>query len=284
MFEQAGVEAPGGDGRTTQEARSRLRDSPDRVQHDRGEWWAEGLWLPLVVGFLIEVSPRWRIVTSSSFMSGCCCPRRAIGCCVREECDMGFTVEGDYFEACSCAVSCPCVFLGPATEDACDLFCAWRVERGEKDGVDLAGLNAALAVHTPKQMTDGNWRVALYLDDRASSEQREALGAIFSGQAGGHLANLVPLIAEVAGVEAVPIEFESSNGKGSVRVGSVLTVRAEQSVGMDGEKPSVITNPPFGAVAQPVRQGRSTEVRYDGAWSFSTQERNAFFTEFAYSG
>lgn len=197
---------------------------------------------------------------------------------------MGFTVQGDYFEACSCAVSCPCVFLAPATEDACDLFIAWRIDHGEKDGVDLAGLNAALAVHTPKQMTDGNWCVALYLDNRASSEQQEALAAIFSGQAGGHMANVAPLIAEVTGVEAVPIQFESSNGKGSVRVGNVLTMRAEQSVGMDGRNPSVITNPPFGAVPQPVRQGRSVEVRYDGAWSFSTQGRNAFFTEFTYSG
>lgn len=196
---------------------------------------------------------------------------------------MGFRVEGAYFEACSCAVSCPCVFLAPATEDACDVFLAWRIDRGEKDGLDLSGLNAALAVHTPKQMTDGNWRVALYLDDRGTSEQREALGAIFSGQAGGHLANLAPLITEVTGVEAVPIAFESLNGQRSVRVGNVLTVRAEQSVGMDGQNPTVITNPPLGAVTQPVRQGTSTEVRYDGAWTFSTEGRNAFFTEFAYS-
>lgn len=196
---------------------------------------------------------------------------------------MGFTVEGQYFEACSCTVSCPCVFLAPATEDACDAFLAWRIERGNKDGVDLSGLHAALAVHTPKVMTDGNWRVALYLDDRATTEQSSALGAIFSGQAGGHLANLAPLIAEVTGVEAVPIAFESTDGHGSVRVGDVLTVRAEQSVGMDGKNPTVITNPPLGAVAQPVRQGSSTEVRYDGAWTFVTEGRNAFFTEFAYS-
>lgn len=197
---------------------------------------------------------------------------------------MGFSIEGSYFEACSCTVSCPCVFLAPATEEACDLFIAWRIDRGEKDGVDLSGLSAALAVHTPKRMTDGNWRVALYLDDRASSEQRDALAAIFSGQAGGHMAHLVPLISEVAAVEAVPIEFDSSDGGRSVRVGDVLAMRAEQSVGMDGQNPSVLTNPPFGAVPQPVRQGRSTELRYEGVWSFSTEGRNAFFTEFAYSG
>ena len=77
---------------------------------------------------------------------------------------------------------------------------AWHVTNGSKDGVDLSGLNAVMAVHSPKRMTDGGWKVALYLDDRASAEQSEALGAVFSGGAGGYLAGLGPLIGEVAGV------------------------------------------------------------------------------------
>lgn len=197
---------------------------------------------------------------------------------------MGFKVEGDYFEACSCTVSCPCVFLGPATEDNCDLFLAWHLTAGERDGVDLAGLNAALAVHTPKQMTDGNWTVALYLDDRATPEQAEALGAIFSGAAGGHLANLAPLIGTVAGVNNAPITFTKKDGARSLSVGSVLSMDVEESRGMDGSSATVITNPPLGAVTQPVRQGRSNSVKYDDAWSFETSERNAFITEFAYEG
>ncbi len=195
---------------------------------------------------------------------------------------MGFKVEGDYFEACSCAVSCPCVFLGPATEDDCDVFLAWHVTEGDKDGVDLSGLNAALAVHTPKQMTDGNWTVALYLDDQASPDQAEALGAIFSGAAGGHLANLAPLIGTVSGVNSAPITFTKKDGKRSLSVGEVLSMDVEESRGMDGSSPTVITNPPLGAVTQPVRQGRSNSVKYDDAWNFETSERNAFITEFAY--
>ena len=58
-------------------------------------------------------------------------------------------------------------------------------------------------------MTDGGWKVALYLDDRASAEQSEALGAVFSGGAGGYLAGLGPLIGEVA---AAAITFEKSDG------------------------------------------------------------------------
>jgi len=38
---------------------------------------------------------------------------------------------------------------------------AWHVTKGEKDGVDLSGMNAVMAVHSPKQMTDGGWKVAL---------------------------------------------------------------------------------------------------------------------------
>jgi hypothetical protein len=197
---------------------------------------------------------------------------------------MAFSVEGKYFEACSCEVSCPCIWLGPATEDNCDVFLAWHVTKGEKDGVDLAGLNAALAVHTLKRMTDGNWRVALYLDDKANPSQAEALGAIFSGQAGGHLANLAPLISEVAGVSSVPITFEDSGGQRAVQVGDVLTMRVEQLVGMDGENPAVITNPLLGAITQPVTQAKSLEVTYRDAWEFQTSGRNSFITDFAYAG
>ncbi len=111
---------------------------------------------------------------------------------------MSYTVEGEYMEACSCSVSCPCIFLNPATKDACDVFIGWHITRGDKEGVDLSGLNVALAVHSPKLMTDGNWTAALYLDERASPAQAEALTAIFSGQAGGHLANVAPLIGHAS--------------------------------------------------------------------------------------
>ncbi|HYR61893.1 MAG TPA: DUF1326 domain-containing protein [Actinomycetota bacterium] len=101
---------------------------------------------------------------------------------------MSFKVEGDYFEACTCRASCPCIMLSPATEDTCDLVLAWHITEGQKDGVDLGGLNTVMAIRSPKQMTDGNWVAAVYLDDRATGAQEEALRAIFTGAAGGHLA------------------------------------------------------------------------------------------------
>jgi hypothetical protein len=198
--------------------------------------------------------------------------------------DVSFVVEGDYFEVCNCDVSCNCVWLGSATQDHCDVLLAWHVTSGRKDGVDLSGLNAVMAVHAPKRMTDGGWRVALYLDDQASAEQSEALGAVFSGGAGGHLAALGPLIGEVAGVEPAAITFKKAGRSLHAEVSGVLSMSGEQIVGMDGQEPAVITNPPFGAVTQPMRQGTAKDVSYHGHWSAGFSETNSFVTDFRYEG
>lgn len=195
---------------------------------------------------------------------------------------MTYRIEGDYFEACSCKVSCPCIFLNPGTEDNCDVFFAWRINSGEKDGTRLGGLNVALAVHSPKLMTDGGWRVALYLDDRATQQQTDALTAIFAGQAGGHLAAVAPLIGEVTGVHRVPIAFEKHGLKRSVKVGNVMEVAVGELTGMDGQKPIVISNAPLGAVPQPLRQGKAERINYQGPWRYDSTGTNAFITEFRY--
>lgn len=195
---------------------------------------------------------------------------------------MSFVVEGDYFEVCNCDVSCNCVWRGPATQDVCDVLLAWHVAGGHKDGVDLSGLNAVMAVRSPRRMTDGGWRVALYLDDRASAEQAEALGAVFSGGAGGHLAALGPLIGEVAGVQPGTITFDKAGGSLHAEVAGTVTMSSDQVVGMDGQQPAVIANAPFGAVTQPVRQAQSRDASYHGYWTADFSGTNSFVTDFRY--
>jgi len=197
---------------------------------------------------------------------------------------VSFSVEGDYFEVCNCDVSCNCVWLGPATQDTCDIMLAWHVTRGSKDGVDLSSLNAVMVVHTQKRMTDGGWKVALYLDDRATAEQSEALGAVFSGGADGYLAALGPLIGEVAGVAPATITFEKSDGSLHAEVSGALSMSSDQLVGMDGQEPAVITNAPFVPVPQPVRQARSKDVSYHGHWNAEFSGTNSFVTDFRYEG
>ena len=194
---------------------------------------------------------------------------------------MGYRIAGDYFEACTCEASCPCIMLSPATEDTCDLVLAWHIRRGAKDGVDLVGVSAVMAVRSPKLMTDGAWRVALYIDGSASEPQRSALRDIFTGRSGGHIANVAALFGDTHVIEA-PIQFTAIDGRRTLRVGEAIDAEVEELTGMSGSGAPVIENPLLAAVAQPLRQARSKYVRYEGEFTFSTAGRNSFTADFVY--
>jgi hypothetical protein len=145
---------------------------------------------------------------------------------------------GDYFENCNCDVVCPCLFSPKApmtskpTAGPCEVAFGFHVDRGSYGTTALDGLNVALVARTPSVMSEGNWAVALYLDERASDPQREALQAIFTGAAGGPVAGLAPLISTVLGVKSVPITFTKTEQRRSITIPQVmhLAVHAAPSI------------------------------------------------------
>jgi hypothetical protein len=149
---------------------------------------------------------------------------------------MAWRLDGTYFESCSCDAVCPCTWsalTAKATLDRCRALLAYHVESGEIEGVDVSRLNFALFLDTPPVMSQGNWRVGVYLDDAASDSQAEQLGAVLSGQAGGPPAMLGPLIGEMLGVEKAPITY-SEDGRGHhVRIGDAVDVGVEDFVALD---------------------------------------------------
>jgi hypothetical protein len=193
-----------------------------------------------------------------------------------------FWLEGDYFDECTCEISCPCIFLNEATEDVCDGVFAWHIARGEKDGLDLSDLNVAMPWHSGKQMQDGDWRVALYIDERATYEQSNALQAIFGGQDGGLFEAIAPLVGTVAGVFPAKISFEKHDGGRSLRIEDVIDMRADELREEGEPEPTLFTDAPFMAVPQGLRQGKGETLRYTGAWTFEATGRNAFINEFRY--
>ena len=81
---------------------------------------------------------------------------------------MAWTLKGSYAETCSCELMCPCnlSFDHGATYDFCRATLAFHVREGEIDGTDVAGLNVVVIIDTPKVMTDGNWRLGMFIDER----------------------------------------------------------------------------------------------------------------------
>lgn len=145
---------------------------------------------------------------------------------------MAWSIEGHYFENCSCEVVCPCtasLALG-ADDDYCRVVLAFHVDRGEVDGVDVSGLAVAAVAETGKYMHEGNWKLGLLIDDSASEEQAEKPDAVFSGQVGGPMGALSGLVTEVLGVERVPLQFSSSDGRHTLRVGDCGQASVEDVV------------------------------------------------------
>ena len=192
-------------------------------------------------------------------------------------------VRGTYFEACNCDVACPCNFLNAPTYGECKVIVAWHVDEGSYYAVDLAGLNVALFAYAPGHMMQEKWKVALYTDDRANPQQAEALAKIFSGQDGGHLAALGPLIGEVLGVASAPIEYRANGTRRSVRVGSVAEAEVEAFIGQGG-RPVEVHNVPFTVVPDvPMTLAKSSRYRYeDHGQSVDISDRNGYYAPFTY--
>ena len=145
---------------------------------------------------------------------------------------MAWNLQGTYFETCSCDVICPCtasLSIG-ADYDRCRVVLVFNVVDGDVEGTDVSGLKVAAIADTPKVMTDGNWRLGVFIDAAASDEQAEKLGAVFGGQLGGPMEMLAPLVSENLGVERGAIEISEEGLRHSVRIGDVVDFEIEDIV------------------------------------------------------
>lgn len=185
---------------------------------------------------------------------------------------MAWSLSGTYFESCNCDAACPCVFLSDPTNEECTVLVAWHIDSGSHEGVDLGGLNVAMAAYVPGNMMQVKWDVALYLDDRASEAQSNALASIFSGQAGGVPAALAEHIGKVLGAGPARIDVQIDGKRRSMRIGDVASLAVETMAGQNGGPVHVSGHPFAVAPGNPVEVGTSDHLRYSDqglTWEFS---------------
>jgi hypothetical protein len=154
---------------------------------------------------------------------------------------MSWRLKGSYVETCSCDLICPCnaSFDHGAVYDYCRVTLAFAIDDGEIEGTGVSGLNVVAVADTPKVMTDGNWKLGLFVDERATDEQMEKLVGVFTGQKGGPMEALAPLVGEMLGVERAAIEVVADGLRHSVRVGDAIDFEIEDIVpfGVETGKP-----------------------------------------------
>ncbi len=197
---------------------------------------------------------------------------------------MTWNLKGQYFESCNCEAACPCVFLSPPTEEDCTVLVGWHIDSGQFEGTNLDGLNVALAVLSPGHMAKVQWKAALYLDDRATEAQAQALGAIFSGQAGGHPERLAGHIGEVLGAGPATIKFGSEGKQVSMTIDGVADVTIAAAGGQGGGDITVAGHPLAIAPGFPAVVSRSEHLTYDDyGMQWNLTEKNGFYSPFEYA-
>jgi hypothetical protein len=132
---------------------------------------------------------------------------------------------------------------GKPTKGHCNFAMVFQIEKGMSDNVTLDGLSFAVIGNAPDVMGKGNWAVGLIIDERATSEQQQALTTIATGQAGGPPAILTGVVGKFLGVEVRPIHVQTNGLRRSVSIPNLLEQSCEGVPSVsDAAKPLYIDN------------------------------------------
>jgi hypothetical protein len=179
---------------------------------------------------------------------------------------MGYDIEGRLLEVCTCNVLCPCWVGEDPDYKTCDTTIAWGIDKGTVDGVDVDGLVFAVSAHIPGNiLTPKSWQAVVFVDDRATDAQQDALIRLFTGQLGGAVADLAGLIGEVVAVERAPMTFTVDGGRGRFSVGETVTADMAPFTGATGN-PTILSETVFSTIpGSPVYASKASRYTRDGS-------------------
>ena len=195
-----------------------------------------------------------------------------------EEVASGYQLQGTLLEACNCDVLCPCWIGEDPDNGTCSAVVAYNLDSGRIRGVDVSGLTLAAVAFIPGNVLAGNWKEMLFVDDRATDEQMQAILDAFTGKLGGPLADLAQLVGEVVDVVRAPISHEISEGRGTLTVGDKVTAVMEPYRGPDGSVTTLV-NSAFSTVpGSPAWVGKAERFAVnlpEHGWTYEFEGRNA---------
>jgi hypothetical protein len=190
-----------------------------------------------------------------------------------------YQFQGTLLEACNCDVLCPCWIGEDPDNGSCSSVVAYHFDSGTIRGIDVSGLTLADLTFIPGNVLAGNWKMVMFIDERASDEQVQAIVDAFTGKLGGPLADLAQLVGEVIEVVRAPISHEVNEGRGTLRVGGDKVVaEMEPYRGPDGSV-TTLHNSIFSTVpGSPAWVGKAERFAVnvpEHGWTYEFQGRNA---------
>ena len=191
----------------------------------------------------------------------------------RKQRPTSWAIRGELFLNCSCTIFCPCVIsLGrhAPTEGYCHTWMAIAIDEGQFEGEDLGGINVGILAEIPGRMSEGNWKVAVYIDEKATQKAYNGLLQILSGGAGGTIGLFNILVSEVIGAEREKVEIVRDGNRRSLRVGRKIQGEIEMLTGRDASEPVIISNSKYWVAPEIIvaRGLRSRVCDYGRNWDF----------------
>jgi len=147
---------------------------------------------------------------------------------------------------------------------------AIAIDEGHYEGEDLSGLNVGLLVDIPGRMGEGNWKVAAYVDERASGKAYNGILQIFSGAAGGTTGLFTMLVSEIIGAERAPVQITREGNKRSIAIGRKIQGEIEMLAGKSPDHPVMVSNSKYWMGPDIIAaKGLKSRVRdYGRVWAF----------------
>ncbi|MFG3497257.1 DUF1326 domain-containing protein [Streptomyces sp. NPDC047928] len=204
-------------------------------------------------------------------------------------------LTGGWFDTCKCSIPCPCTFAQDPSDGDCEGVLVWHIREGRYGDVRLDGLNVLMLgsfTGNPWERRHTDPLAAVFLDERADEAQRDALGTIFGGAAGGWPQQFGEMFgAEIRGMDVAPIHVEiaADLGSWSAEIPGRVTARAEALAGPttpEGARVQVHNAP--GAEVGPgqvATWGRATRDRADAFdFTWDRSGRSSKYFPFDWSG
>ncbi len=197
-------------------------------------------------------------------------------------------IQGRYYENCNCDFVCPCVpaqLTVKPTTGSCIFAMAFQIERGRFGDIQLDGLGFVVVGVAPEEMAKGNWSVGVVVDERASTEQRDAIAGIASGASGGPMAALAGLVGKILGVESAPIKFEQDEASWSVKAADKIRIAGRAATGLNPDAAPLQLSNTGHPAADTFTLARALDSRVAAlgvSWADASGRNNAQYAPFAW--
>jgi len=199
-----------------------------------------------------------------------------------------WNMNSDYVETCNCDYGYPCNFNGFPTYGSCQSLILFHIRSGSYGDTRLDDLDFITALYWPKAIHEGNGTAQLFITDKASDEQRQALINIVSGQAKGDgpftlFAGTFKYFLEP---QFVDIKVNLNGKKSSFSVPGVMDVQTEGFINpVTGEEQDTKIQLPKGFIWKLAEAAKSKIMRITTqSLNFDHSGQNAFYSVVDFKG